>query len=100
MEELKEINGKSYYTKIMNKWRKNPQVYEKMFVEKSDQLDKRQNNHLRSRRAVQSFGFHLPIRNSKGRAYSPEWVYSLVFVKKEEDKQMKCDLKKTTKEEI
>lgn len=90
MQTLKEKNGERYGKKINEKYKTHPEVYEKIFDGHSDELSSRKDKHLTERVAVKSFfknGF--PILRSKKRCYSPDWNYSLIFIKQEEKRDMK-----------
>ena len=105
MQELKEINEKAYFDKIKNKWKVNPEIYEKFFYTNKETRfrnfeDHRKNKFIRQRQGVQSFlSSGCPVRRNKGRGGSPEYGYSLIFLRNHEKQQMKTDLKKVFFEE-
>ena len=98
LPDFKNYNADDYEKKISNKWRTNPFVYERKFINNREKyISNRNDKRLDNRRAVSSFyarGF--PVHQSKGRAYSPEYHYSLIFLKQDEKNEMKTFLKNVT----
>lgn len=98
LPELKNFHADDYAKKISNKWRSNPFLYERKFINcRKKYISNRNDKRLDYRSAVSSFyskGF--PIHTSKGRAGSPDYHYSLIFLKQDEKKEMKKFLKNVT----
>lgn len=99
MENFKEFNERAYGKKIENKWKTNPFAYDKYFGENIiEKLSQRKNKHLDQRKSVFNFlkkGF--PLRRDRKRGYSPDYAYHLVYIKKEEKRDMASNLNLITK---
>ena len=99
---LKENNSSCYANKIAKKWKENTLYYNFKFLINKEEFEEetanRKNNFLLHRPAVHSYLSKKPIQYfSKGRAFSPDWVYSLVFKKEDEKRQNKAVLRKIVK---
>ena len=98
LPDFKNYNADEYAKKMSNKWRTNPFLYERKFIDcREKYISNRNDKRLDDRSAVSSFyskGF--PVHQSKGRAGSPEYHYSLIFLKQDEKNEMKTFLKNVT----
>ena len=99
--DFKEQNEKTYYSKIKNKWRTNPLIYDHLFYNQDrlyrTRMEYNRNPLANQRRSVQAFKFYgLPIIRTKTYNCHEMWKYNSVDIRNDEKKKMKVEFKKIT----